>query len=138
MLTEDFEPPKQKIEIAIPKGWSLHVNGRKDHVFLVDPNGEKIIFLLDNIPYLCVTNVLVYITYQLTNFMKINDITIDNIEIEHHSNVSIDFKIKSEQKTFNGKIRLTEINGNLKLIGILTESHEKPDIDLAIELLGLN
>lgn len=137
MLIEEFENHGQKIELTIPEGWSLHVNGRKDHVFLVDPSGEKVIFLLDNIPYLCVTNIIVYITYQLANFMKINDVTIDNIRVEHHSNIEIDFSVKSDSRKYTGKMKLYEKNQKLKLLGILSAGDKRPDLDLAVEVLSI-
>ncbi len=117
MLVDEFEQKDVEINLRVPEGWNLHINGKKDHVFLINPEKEEIIFKLDNVPYLCVSEIIVYLLYQLHQFIKIKDLTVTKNKIESHSDVEVEFKLSTDEGEFKGSFKLIPEKYNLRLVG---------------------
>lgn len=117
MLVDEFEQKDVEINLRVPEGWNLHINGKKDHVFLINPEREEIIFKMDNMPYLCVSEILVYLLYQLHQFIKIKDLTVTRNKIESHSDVEVEFKLSTDEGEFKGAFKLVPEKYNLRLVG---------------------
>ena len=83
MWDEKIKLSKKPLVLDIPENWNLHTNGRGNTVFLVNPDEEQILFRVDQIPYLCVTTIIVYLTYQFSSFMQIHDLTIKAVSYTH-------------------------------------------------------
>ena len=136
MMFENIESGRKNIKVNAPKNWSIHANGLGNNVFLVDPEGNNILFRIDNVPYFCTTTTLVYLTYQFSSFIPVNDLEIKEINVDTHSNVELKFEMKSGRKKYKGEIKVFESKEDIKLVGYAS-SDEKITFEQAIGILGV-
>ena len=137
MWYDEIKKTKKPLNVNVPPNWNVHANGIGNNVFLVDPENEKIFFRIDNVPYFCTSTMLVYLTYQISSFMTVNDVEIEEVSVDSHSNVNLKIKIKCGNRCLKGELLVEEIDEDLKMIGYLAREKEKIGIEEAMKVLGL-
>ncbi|MGQ4891419.1 MAG: hypothetical protein ACP6IP_02920 [Candidatus Njordarchaeia archaeon] len=135
-MFENIESEKKNIKVNAPKDWSIHANGLGNNIFLVDPEGHNILFRIDNVPYFCTTTALIYLTYQFSSFIPVNDLEIKEINVDTHSNVDLKFEIKSGRRKYRGEIRVFESKDDIKMVGYAS-SDEKMSFEQVRGILGI-